>query len=110
MRLFNLEQERVFLAGILAFPDFFVSEILDFVNENDFYSKDSVVNKTIFSQCKSLLDSKNSLDLASLSFHLKSINLSFKDNITIDEYLESLSSFGVSPAIFVTARNESAVC
>lgn len=105
MRLFNLEQERVFLAGILAFPDFFVSEILDFVNENDFYSKDSVVNKTIFSQCKSLLDSKNSLDLPSLSFHLKSINLSFKDNITIDEYLESLSllSSNISESSFKSA-------
>lgn len=91
MRLFDLEQERVFLAGILGFPNFFVSEISDFINEEDFYCKDSIVNKTIFTQCKLILDEKNSLDLPSLSFHLKSLNLSFEDNITIDEYLESLS-------------------
>lgn len=90
MKLYDLNQERVLLAGIFSNPDFFITEISHFISEKDFYSKDSVVNKTIFLRIKTLLDDNKKIDISLLSHHLSTLNLSFKDNITIGQYLESL--------------------
>lgn len=90
MKLYDLEQERIFLSGILAHSNYFLSEIDGFISAEDFYSKNSVVNKTIFLRCKSLLENDKKLDIALLSHHLSSLNLSFEDNITVPNYLESL--------------------
>lgn len=90
MKLFSLEQERIVLAGILSFPDYFLSDISGILNEEDFYSTDSVVNKTIFSRMTALLDESKKLDIALLSHHLSSFKISFKDNISIEQYLESI--------------------
>lgn len=95
MKLYDLEQERVVLAGIIAFPDYFYTELSFYIDHTVFYSKDSVVHKTIFIKIKSLLDQDVSkVDIASLSHHLNSLNISFIDNVTISEYLESLDLLG----------------
>lgn len=90
MKLYDLEQERVFLAGLLAHPSYFLSEITEFVNEDDFYSVDDICHKTIFLKIKSLLENKESVDIALLSHHLKTLNLTFKSNVTTSQFLESL--------------------
>ncbi|MFT6546459.1 MAG: replicative DNA helicase [Bacteriovoracaceae bacterium] len=79
MRLYDLEQERVVLAGVLAHQDYFMAEIEPFINEGDFYSKESITYKTIFLRMKALLDEGKKLDIALLSHHIKSANLTFKD-------------------------------
>ena len=90
MKLFDLNQERVLLAGIFSNSDYFQTEIANFISEKDFYSKDSVVNKTIYTRIKALLDIDKVIDIALLAHHLNSLKLSFQDNITVSQYLESL--------------------
>ena len=90
MKLFDFEQERIFLAGMLSYSDLFASEISHFVSADDFYSKDSVVHKTIFLKIKTLLDEQKVVDISLLSHHLSSLNISFQDNIKIPDYLESI--------------------
>lgn len=90
MKLYDLEQERILLAGILSHADYFLTEISSFISEDDFYSKDSVVNKTIFLRISTLLSDNKKIDISLLSHHLNSLNLSFQDNVTISQYLESL--------------------
>jgi len=90
MLLYDLEQERICLAGILAHQDFFSSEIIFKIDEKDFYSKNSVVHKTFFLKMKSLIESGKKLDISLLSHHLKSLSLTFKDNMDLSSYLESL--------------------
>lgn len=90
MKLYDLNQERIILAGIISNPDYFLTEISNFISERDFYSKNSIVNKTIFVRIKTLLDDNKKLDISLLSHHLNSLNLTFQDNITVSQYLESL--------------------
>lgn len=91
MKLFDLEQERILISGLLAYPDKFISEYSHFISEKDFYSKDSVVHKTIYSKIISLLSENKLVDTSILYHHLNSLNLSFKDNIQLDQYLESIN-------------------
>lgn len=105
MKLFDFEQERIFLAGMLSYSDLFVSEISHFVSAEDFYSKDSVVHKTIFLKIKALLDEQKVVDISLLSHHLSCLNISFQDNIKIPDYLESIDllSSNLSEDIFKNA-------
>ena len=96
MILYDLEEERLLLAGILAHSDFFLSDIEPFISEEDFYSKGSIAHKTIFMRMRSLLEEGKKLDVALLAFHLKSVNLTFKDNITVDGFLEGLGLLSTS--------------
>jgi|11_taG_2_1085331.scaffolds.fasta_scaffold02668_5 replicative DNA helicase len=90
MVLHDLEQERIFIAGMLAYPEFFSSDICLFVDEKDFYSSTSVVHKTLFLKTKSLIDEGKKVDISLLSHHLKSLSLSFKDDMNLSSYLEGL--------------------
>jgi len=91
VKLFDLEQERILIAGILSYPDKFISDYSNFISSKDFYSKDSTVHKTIFSKIISLLSENKNVDTAILHHHLDSLNISFKDNIKLDQYLDSLN-------------------
>lgn len=90
MQLYDLDQERIVLSGILAYPDYFLTDISSHLNEKDFYSKESVGHKTVFLRMKTLLDDNKKIDISILSHHLKSLNLSFKD-LNTSQFLEALA-------------------
>lgn len=101
MQLYDLDQERMVLAGILAHSDYFLTEISMHLNEKDFYAKESVGHKTVFLRMKTLLDDNKKIDISILSHHFKSLNLSFKD-LNTNQFLEALAllSEGVSEEAF----------
>ena len=37
MQLYDLDQERIVLSGILAYPDYFLTEISNHLGEKDFF-------------------------------------------------------------------------
>ena len=90
MNLYNFQEERVFLSGMLAFPEYFLSDFDHLVSDADFYSVNTRVNKTIFNTSRSLIEEKGKIDIYLLNHHLSSLQLSFRDNLTLDQYLESI--------------------
>jgi len=90
MKLFDLEQERILISGTIAHPDFFCSDLSHIISEKDFYSDVSVLHKTVFSQVIKLIELNKAVDIATISHHLSSLNIKFKDNLSIPQYLESI--------------------
>ena len=45
--IYSNELEQHVLAGLIKYPELF-ADIDTFIDENDFYEEDSIVNKTIF--------------------------------------------------------------
>lgn len=88
--IYNLEIERQFLAGLIKYPESFV-EVSSFISEKDFFSENSSVHQTIFSVYKSIIEKKESIDAVVLSERVKSLGISFEDNVNISDYIQSLS-------------------
>jgi len=89
-KLYDLKQERILLAGVLGQQSLFQSEIEHFIDEKDFYSVDSIAHKTVFMKMKSLVNEGKTLDIALLSHHLQSLNITFKDDMNLSAWLEGL--------------------
>jgi len=51
MAMYSFDEEQQFLATLINHPDSFI-EVSSFISEEDFYSENSQVNKTIFSILK----------------------------------------------------------
>jgi len=90
--------ERQLLSGLMQYPSTY-SDIVGLIDESDFYTGGgSFVHATIFKIIKKIQENGHveTLDQAILSERLKSYNISFIDNINIDEYLSSLLLIKVS--------------
>jgi replicative DNA helicase len=85
----NYELEQHLLAGLIKYPEAY-TEIAAFISEKDFHSEDSSVNQTIFSVLKSSLDGGESLDEIVLAQRVRSLGISFEDNINITDYIKAL--------------------
>ena len=96
MAMYSFEEEQQFLATLINHPDSYV-EISSYINEEDFYSESSQVNKTIFSILKRSIESGNEIDYVMLTERALSLNLSFEDNINIGDYIQALSLRKTSP-------------
>lgn len=96
MSMYSFEEERQFLATLINHPDSFV-EISSFINEKDFFSESSQVNKTIFSILKRSIESGVEIDYVMLSERALSLNLSFEDDINISDYIQALSLRKTNP-------------
>ena len=90
MAMYSFEEEQQFLATLINHPDSFL-EISSFINEEDFYSENSQVNKTIFSILKRSIESGNEIDYVMLTERVLSLNLSFEDDVNIGDYIQALS-------------------
>lgn len=91
MNLHDVNIEDDVLAGILAHPDFFLSEIDFILKDSDFYvTKNFFARKTIYQRMKSLLNGGNILNTPLLNHHLKDLNLTFKEDMTLSTYLDGL--------------------
>ena len=91
MNLHDVNIEDDVLAGIIAHPDFFLSEIDFILKDSDFYvTRNYFARKTIYQRMKSLLNEGNVLNISLLSHHLKDLSLSFKEDMTLPSYLDGL--------------------
>jgi replicative DNA helicase len=96
MAMYSFEEESQFLATLINHPDSFI-EISSYISEEDFYSENSQVNKTIFSILKRSIESGNQIDYVMLTERALSLNLSFQDDINIGDYIQALSLRKTNP-------------
>ncbi len=88
--IYSNELEQHVLAGLIKYPDLF-ADIDTFIDENDFYEEDSIVNKTIFRIIRQLVYATEAIDPVIISERVNSLGISFEDNIKIGDYIQALS-------------------
>jgi len=97
--LFSLRVEKHVLGGILNHPEIF-SELDNFLSENDFCNK---VHSVIFLCLKEKLNKNDKVDKVILSEKIKSLGISFKDEISIFDYIESVAFTQISKEAVIEA-------
>lgn len=88
--VYSYELEQHLLAGLIKHPESYPL-IASFVDQKDFFDKNSIVNKTIYSVLRQALESGDALDEVLLSQRVQSLGISFEDNINIADYIKALS-------------------
>lgn len=88
--MYSFDLEKQLLAGLINHPDIFI-EIAPFIHEDDFYNKNSQVNRTIFCIIKNAIESSEAIDYVMISERALGLGISFEDNINIADYIQSLS-------------------
>lgn len=88
--IYNLELEKQLLAGLIKDPESF-SDISGFINNDDFYSEESNLHKTIFTVVKQAYQSGDEIDEVIVAERISSIGLSFEDNLNPSDYIKSLA-------------------
>ena len=88
--IYSYELEKQLLACLIKEPNSFI-DLSNFISEKDFYSEDSLLNKTIFLIIKQAIQNSEEVDDIIIAQRVKSIGLSFEDNINVADYIKSLS-------------------
>jgi len=87
--LYSIDVEQQLLATIIQHPkSFFI--ISDFITHQDFFSVESKVNSTVFSVVKGIIESGGSPDPVLVASKIKSLGISFAENLSIGDYIHSL--------------------
>jgi len=100
--LYSLQVEKHALAGLMRNPESF-ADVDRFVSDKDFYVD---VHQTIFNCIKNTIVSNEKLDKVLLAQKIKNLGISFKSDINIFEYIDSLSFVPVSPEGTVASYQE----
>jgi replicative DNA helicase len=87
--IYSYELEQHLLAGLIKYPHKY-SDLAPFINEKDFCTATSSVNATIFKVISKAFNAGEVLDETLISERIKSLNISFEDNIDIFQYIKSL--------------------
>jgi replicative DNA helicase len=87
MPLHSLQIEKHVIAGLIQHQDV-IAEIEGFVSERDFVAQP---HSTIFSCLVSAYLGKEKIDKVILAQKIKNLGISFKDNINIFDYIESIT-------------------
>jgi len=88
--LFSYEVEQQLIAGLISYPDKY-QEIAGFISEQDFHSQSCAVNKTLFLILKQSIENGETLSDVLISERIKSLGISFEDNIDVADYVRGLS-------------------
>lgn len=88
--IYSYDIEKQLLAGLIKYPGFY-SEIANIISEDDFFSENSQVNRTIFLVVKSFLDKGDAIDYVLVAEKVKSLGINFEDIQNTSEYVKSLS-------------------
>ena len=102
MQIYSLEVEKHVLGGIINHASVF-PEIERFVEEKDFVND---VHQTVFSVIKNIVNNNEILDKVLLSEKVKNLGVSFKDEINIFEYIDSISFTQITHKATVDACKE----
>lgn len=93
--IFSLELEQQFLSGLIKFPESYY-DVCNFIDEGDFYSEDSTVNRTIFCIIRNMLQKNEQIDHAVVAERVQSLGITFEEGVSIGDYLKALSLRKVS--------------
>lgn len=103
--IYSYELEQHLIAGLIKFPETYPL-IAAFIEDKDFFDKNSTVNKTIYCVLRQSLESSEILDEVLLSQRVQSLNISFEDNINIADYIKALSMRQISKDGVIKAAKE----
>jgi replicative DNA helicase len=103
--VYSYELEQHLLAGLIKYPESYPL-IAAFITKDDFFSQNTTVNKTIFCVLRQSLEASEVLDEVLLSQRVKSLGMSFEDNINISDYIKALSMRQISKEGVVKAAKE----
>ena len=82
----SIDLEKQLLAGLIKYPHKH-SDLLNLTDESDFYSEDSIVNKTIYCVLVQAIEAGEEVNEVTLAHRVKSMGISFEDNINVFENL-----------------------
>jgi len=102
MPLHSLQIERHVLGGLIQNQDI-ISEVESFVSEKDFVAQP---HATIFSCLISSFLQNEKIDKVILAQKIKNLGISFKDNINIFDYIESVSFAPITKQATIKACQE----
>jgi len=102
MPLHSIQIEKHALSGLIQNQDV-ISEIESFVSEKDFVAQP---HSTIFSILKSAFLSNERVDKVILAQKIKNLGISFKDNINIFDYIDSISFTPITKQATIKACQE----
>jgi len=88
--IYSYELEQHLLAALIKFPYKF-AEIANIISEKDFFSESSSVNRTIFLLLKQAIENGEKIDEIILTERVKSLGITFDENINVGDYIQSLS-------------------
>jgi replicative DNA helicase len=88
--IYSQEIEKQVLAAFIQKPQIFV-DFLGVLSEKDFYSKYSLLHKTIFVILKSALQKGEELDEIVLCQRIKDLGIRFEEDLNLVDYVKSLS-------------------
>ena len=103
--VYSYELEQHLLAGLIKYPESYPL-IAAFITKDDFFSQNTAVNKTIFCVLRQSLEASEILDEVLLSQRVKSLGMSFEDNINIGDYIKALSMRQISKEGVAKAAKE----
>ena len=102
MALYSYNIEKHVLGGLVKNPETF-ADIGVFITEKDFYSD---VHSTIYCCIRDALTENAKIDNVILSQRIKNLGISFKDDINIFDYVDSISFTQISSKATVEAAKE----
>jgi replicative DNA helicase len=101
-KLYSLQIEKHSLAGLIRNPEVF-ADVDRFISDKDYYVD---VHQTIFNCIKNIILSGEKIDKVLLAQKIKNLGISFKSDLNIFEYIDSVSFIPVSPEGTISAFRE----
>ena len=90
--IYSIQIERHVLGGLIKHPKLF-PDLEKYISEKDFINE---VHQTIFCVLRSSLLKNENVDTVVLAEKIKNIGISFKDDINIYDYLESIAFISIN--------------
>ena len=103
--IYSYALEQQLLAGLLKHPDRY-AEIASHIDENDFWSGDSKLNRTIFFVLRQAIESGEAIDQVVISQRVRDYGITFEDNSKPSDYIESLWIKPISSDCVISVARE----
>ncbi|HAI18024.1 MAG TPA: hypothetical protein DCM10_08430, partial [Xanthomarina gelatinilytica] len=101
----SLDLEQHLLGALIKYPEKY-AEIENFIDESDFYADDNQNHKTIFLALRQCIDQSADVDHVILAQRIQSFNISFPQDLNINDYIYSLSLRAISPSQVLSIAQE----
>jgi replicative DNA helicase len=100
--IYSLQVEKHSLAGLIKFPELF-ADVDKFITPSDYYNE---VHNTIYSVLRDSILKNEKVDKVLLAQKIKNLGVTFKDEISIFDYVSSLTFTQITPEATFKACQE----
>lgn len=95
MQLYDTTLEQRFLSALIKYPQEYL-EIQSLFSEDDIYSKESVLHRTIFTLIKQSVEKGEDVEATILSQRALNLGIKFDEELPVGDYIISLSQRNVA--------------